>query len=126
MMPSISIGKGGLDQQMPAWSQLKIEHSSNKVNCERKAGGKDKEYPGAKTLNSNQGVGVVKKSTTEDDATSRAAQTGGNPLSRVIGGFADDSLWDEFTEEMEQSRREIDRQHGLVEPHAPVLENDTV
>ncbi len=38
-----------------------------------------------------------------------------HPLTRVIGGFADDPLWDEFLQEMEQSRREIDQKHGLVE-----------
>ena len=82
--------------------------------------------PRNEILNSDQGVGVVKKSTAEDDDANGAAQTEENPLSRVVGGFAGDPLWDEFIEEMEQSRREIDRQHGLVEPNPPVLESDTV
>lgn len=71
-------------------------------------------------------MGVVKKSMAEDDDTNGAAQTEENPLSRVVGGFANDALWDEFIEEMEQSRREIDRKHGLAGPCPPVLENDTV
>ena len=58
---------------------------------------------------------MVKKSTAEDDDANGAAQTEENPLSRVIGGFADDPLWDEFIEAMERSRRELDRQHGLTE-----------
>ena len=58
---------------------------------------------------------MVKKSTAEDDDANGAAQTEENPLSRVVGGFAGDPLWDEFIEEMERSRRELDRQHGLTE-----------
>lgn len=38
-----------------------------------------------------------------------------HPLTRVIGGFADDPLWDEFLQEMEQSWRELDRKRGLIE-----------
>ena len=37
------------------------------------------------------------------------SQTGLNhPLAVVIGGFADDPLWDEFQEEIARYRREID------------------
>ena len=50
----------------------------------------------------------------EQNGTNGAASLPDHPLSRVIGGFADDPLWNEFIEEMEQSRREIDRKHGLV------------
>ena len=77
-------------------------------------------------MNSDQGVGVMKKSMAEDDDANGAAQTEENPLSRVVGGFAGDPLWDEFIKEMEQSRQEIDRRHGLIEPRSPVLESDTV
>ncbi len=69
---------------------------------------------------------LVEKLTAEHSATNGAVVPEENPLSRVIGGFADDPLWDEFIEEMERSRREQDRQHGLSEPHPSVLENDTV
>ena len=53
--------------------------------------------------------------TAEQNGTNGAVPRGEHPLARVIGGFADDPLWDEFIEEMEQSRRELDRKHGLVE-----------
>lgn len=51
----------------------------------------------------------------EHNGTNGVVLPGENPLARIIGGFADDPLWDEFLQEMEQSRREIDRKHGLVE-----------
>ena len=50
----------------------------------------------------------------EDDDANEAAQTEENPLSRVVGGFAGDPLWDEFIEEMEQSRQELDQTLRLV------------
>ncbi len=59
--------------------------------------------------------GVVEKPTAEHNGTNGAVPAGENPLARVIGGFADDPLWDEFIEEMEQSRRELDQKHRLVE-----------
>jgi len=69
---------------------------------------------------------AAEKLRAEHNGTDGAVAPEENPLSRVIGGFADDPLWDEFIEEMERSRRELDRQHGLSEPHPSVLENDTV
>lgn len=57
---------------------------------------------------------VAEKPMEEDSGMNGAATPEENPLSRVIGGFADDPLWDEFIKEMERSRREQDRQHGLV------------
>ena len=38
-----------------------------------------------------------------------------HPLAGVIGGFADDPLWDEFLEQMEQSRRALDHTLEVVE-----------
>ena len=58
---------------------------------------------------------VAEKPAAEHNGTNGAVPIGENPLARVIGGFADDPLWDEFLEEMEQSRRELDEKHGLVE-----------
>ena len=58
---------------------------------------------------------VAEKPTAEHNGTDGAAPPEEHPLTRVIGGFADDPLWDEFLQEMEQSRREIDQKHGLVE-----------
>ena len=57
---------------------------------------------------------LAEKLTAEHSATNGAVAPEENPLSRVIGGFAEDPLWDEFIEEMEKSRREIDQQHGPV------------
>ena len=59
--------------------------------------------------------GVAETPRTEQNGINGAAPPGEHPLARVIGGFADDPLWDEFIEEMEQSRRDMDRQHGLTE-----------
>ncbi len=59
--------------------------------------------------------GAVEMPVTEQKGTNGVGPSEEHPLARVIGGFADDPLWDEFIEEMEQSRREIDRKHGLVE-----------
>jgi len=81
--------------------------------------------PRSETLNSDQHFGVTKKLMAEDNDTNGAAPEE-NPLSHVIGGFADDLLWDEFIAEMEQSRQEIDRNHGLAVPRPSVLENDPV
>lgn len=66
---------------------------------------------------------AVKKPAAEPNDTNGAAPSEENPLSRVIGGFADDPLWDKFIEEMEQSRRESDRLRGLIERNLDVLEN---
>ncbi len=57
----------------------------------------------------------MEKLAAEHNGTNGVAPPEEHPLARVIGGFADDPLWDEFIEEMEQSRRELDRQHGLTE-----------
>lgn len=65
-------------------------------------------------MDSDQGAGVVKKSTAEDDDMKGAAQMKENPLSPVIGGLADDPLWDEFIEEMERSRQELDQTLRLI------------
>lgn len=62
-----------------------------------------------------QDMGVAEKPTVEHNGTNGVVAPEENPLSRVIGGFADDPLWDEFIEEMERSRREQDRLHGLTE-----------
>jgi phosphotransferase system IIB component len=59
--------------------------------------------------------GAAETPMAEQNGTNGVAPLGENPLTHVIGGFADDPLWDEFIEEMEQSRREMDRKHGLVE-----------
>ncbi len=59
--------------------------------------------------------GVAEKSTAEHNGSNGSEPSGENPLARVIGGFADDPLWNEFIEEMEQSRRELDQKHRLVE-----------
>jgi len=66
-------------------------------------------------LETIQDGAVAEKLTAEHNGTNGAMPPEENPLSRVIGGFADDPLWDEFIQEMEQSRREQDRQHGLTE-----------
>ena len=58
---------------------------------------------------------AAEKLRAEPNGTDGAVVPEENPLSRVIGGFADDPLWDEFIEAMEESRREIDRQHGLAD-----------
>ena len=58
---------------------------------------------------------LAEKLTAEYSATNGVVVPEENPLSRVIGGFADDPLWDEFIEAMEQSRREQNRQHGLIQ-----------
>ncbi len=59
--------------------------------------------------------GAAETPRAEQNGTNETTLPGENPLSRVIGGFADDPLWDEFLQEMEQSQREMDRTHGLVE-----------
>lgn len=58
--------------------------------------------------------GATETPLAEHNGTNGAAPSGEHPLAQVIGGFADDPLWEEFLQEMEQSRREIDRKHGLV------------
>lgn len=59
--------------------------------------------------------GAAETPMAEYNGTNGVASSEEHPLARVIGGFADDPLWDQFIEEMEQSRRELDRKHGLVE-----------
>ena len=59
--------------------------------------------------------GVVGGLAAEPNSTNGITPPEENPLSHVIGGFADDPLWDEFLEEMERSRRELDQQHRLAE-----------
>jgi hypothetical protein len=59
--------------------------------------------------------GIAETPRAEHNGTNGVVPPEEHPLARVIGGFADDPLWDEFIEEMEQSRREMDRKHGLVE-----------
>lgn len=51
--------------------------------------------------------------TVTDKPAEQALMPETHPLADVVGAFADDPLWEEFLEEMERSRREIDAKFDM-------------
>jgi len=63
---------------------------------------------------------ATKERTTEKSAASAASGNGAaakepHPLASVAGSFADDPLWDEFLQAMEESRRQLDAADAVHE-----------